>query len=113
MKKEKRINKKHRIIKEFDNQHGRLDVYFRSHTIPEKSQEAYRTEQRAIEPEHALIFHCATTADQRQDLLLGAYICAQLEDDQYVPKEIGLFHREGHPEELRVLKRFVKDSTFE
>jgi len=113
MRKEHRINKKPRIIKEPDQQHRRLDLYFRSHALPDKSQEEYRTEQRAIEPEHALILHCATTADQRQDLLLGAYICAQLEDDQYVAKEIGLFHRDSHPDELRVLKRFVKGSTFE
>src|SRR2546430_4149933 len=112
MRKKHRINRKHRIIKEFDNQHGRLDLYFRSHTIPAKSQEEYRTELRAIEPEHALIFHSATAADQRQDLLFGAYICAQLENNEYIAKEIGLFHRDGYPKELRVLKRFVKDSTF-
>src|SRR5256885_9708557 len=110
MRKEQRVNKKHRIIKEFDNQHSRLDLYFRAHTVPAKSQEEYRTEQRAIEPEHALIFHCVTTADQRQELLFGAYICAQLQDGQYIAKEIGLFRRDGHPEELRVLKRFVKAS---
>src|SRR5437879_3644502 len=113
MRKKHRIKKKHRIVKEFDNQHGRLDLYFRAHTVPAKSQEEYRTEQRAIEPEHALIFHCATTADQRKDLIFGAYICAQLKDNEYVAKEIGLFHRDGHPEELRVLRRFVKDSGFE
>src|SRR2546430_4671278 len=112
MRKEYRIKKKHRIIKEFDDQHGRLDLYFRAHTIPAKSQEEYRTEQRAIEPEHALIFHCATTADQRQDLLIGAYICAELKNNEYIAKEIGLFHRDGQAEELRVLKRFAKDSTF-
>ena len=31
----------------------------------------------------------------------------------YVAKEIGLFYRDGHPEEFRVLNRFVKGSAFE
>jgi hypothetical protein len=63
--------------------------------------------------EHALIFHCLTTTDERQEVLFGAYIRAQLEGANYVAKEVGLFPREGHPEELRVLKRFVKNSSFE
>src|SRR6266404_8550481 len=113
MRKEHRINKKHRIIKEFDNQHGRLDLYFRAHALPDKSQQQYRSEQQVHQPEHALIFHCATTTDQRQDLVCGAYVCARLKNNEYFAKEIGLFHRDGYPEELRVLKRFVKDSTFE
>ena len=115
MRKEKqRIKKKkHRIIAGPDNQRGRLDLYFRAHTVPANSQEKYRSEQQAYEPEHALIFHCATPANQRQDLLFGGYVCAQLQDGQYVAKEIGLFRRKGHREELRVLKRFVKDSIFE
>ncbi len=77
------------------------------------SQKEHWRGGHAREPEHALIFHCATTADEKQDLLFGAYICAQLKDAQFVAKEIGLFHRGGHPEELRVLKRFVKGSAFE
>ena len=72
-----------------------------------------RTKPTAATPEHALIFRCATTADEKQDLLFGAYICAERKDGKYVAKEIGLFCRDGHPEELRVLKRFVKDSAFE
>ena len=32
---------------------------------------------------------------------------------EYVAKEIGLFYREGHPEEFRALTRFVKDSSYE
>ena len=108
------MRKKHRTkksIKEFDNQHGRLDVYFRAHTVPAKSPEEYRSERHAREPEHALIFHCSINA--RQELLFGAYICAELEGTEYITKEIGLFHREGHPEELRLLKHFVKNSAFE
>jgi len=85
MTKEHRINnkKKHRIVKEFDNQHGRLDLYFRAHTIPAKSQDQYRSERKPSEPEHALIFLCANTGDAKQELLFGAYICAQLEDGQF------------------------------
>jgi len=60
-----------------------------------------------------LFFHCATTADERQDLLFGAYICAELKGPDWAAKESGLFCRDGHPEELRVLQRFVKDSAFE
>jgi hypothetical protein len=91
----------------------RLDLYFRAHTAAAKpQQEQHWTHRPAIEPEHALIFHCLTTSDERQDLLFGAYICAQLRDGNYVAKEIGLFPRNGRPEELRVLKRFVKDSAF-
>src|SRR6266446_4456173 len=89
----------------------RLDLYFRAHAIPAVSQKEDWRDGHAREPEHALIFHCATTADEKQDLLFGAYVCAQLEDAQFVAKEIGLFHR--GPEEFRVLKRFPKDSAFE
>lgn len=36
-----------------------------------------------------------------------------MKDAQFVAKDISLFHRGGHPEELRVLKRLVKDSAYE
>ncbi len=91
----------------------RLDLYFRAHTVPVDAKKEYRSDQPVKEPDQALIFTCATTGDSRQDLLLGAYICAQRKDGQFVAKEMGLFYREGHPEELRVLKRFVKGSAFE
>ena len=32
---------------------------------------------------------------------------------EYVAKEIGLFYRQGHPDEFRVLTRFVKGSAYE
>ncbi len=51
--------------------------------------------------------------DEKQDLLFGAYISAHLKDGQFIAEEIGLFYRDGHPDELRVLKRFTKDSAFE
>jgi hypothetical protein len=91
----------------------RLDLYFRGYTIPEAVQTANWRAENAKVPEHALIFHCGTTNDERQDPLVGVYICAELRDGNYVAKEIGLFHRDGHPEELRVLKRFVRDSVYE
>ena len=92
----------------------RLDLYFRAHTVAAKpQQEQHWTDRHAIQPEQALIFHCATTDDEKQDLLFGAYICAQRIDGRHIAKEIGLFNRDGHPEELRVLKRFVKDSAVE
>src|SRR5438477_4387462 len=91
----------------------RLDLYFRAHTIPSKSQEESWTAGHVAEPEQALIFRCVPTADEKQDPLFGAYICADFEDGNYVAREIGLFCREGHPEELRVFKRFVKDSAYE
>ena len=91
----------------------RLDLYFRAHTIPIKPQEKQWTDGHVTEPEHAVIFHCVPTADEKQDPLFGGYICAQLDDGKYVAREIGLFCREGHPEELRVFKRFVKDSAYD
>jgi hypothetical protein len=91
----------------------RLDLFFRGHTTPEVGpNEGWRPENATV-PKHALIFHCATTNDERRDPLVGVYICAELRDGSYVAKEIGLFHRDGHPDELRVLKRFVKDSVYE
>jgi hypothetical protein len=54
-----------------------------------------------------------STTDEKQDPLFGAYICAQLKQGKYFAREIGLFYREGHPQELRVFKRFVKDSVYE
>jgi hypothetical protein len=91
----------------------RLDLYFRAHTTPvDGEKEDWKTE-RIKQPEHALIFHCATTKDERQDPFVGAYICAELRDGNYLAEEIGLFHRDDHPEELRVLKRFVRDSDYE
>src|SRR5215813_3404883 len=91
----------------------KLDLYFRAHTIPVNAQKELWTGQHGKEPEHALIFHCATTGDEKKELVFGAYVCAQLEGARYVAKETGLFCRDGHPEELRVLKRFVKGSAFE
>jgi len=64
-------------------------------------------------PEDALIVRCVTTGDEKRDLLFGAYICAHRNDGQFVALDIGLFHRDGHPEEVRVLKRFVKTSVYE
>jgi hypothetical protein len=101
------------LAKRVINMADRLDLCFRAHAIPAISQKEDPRGGHARKPEHALIFHCATTADKNQDLLLGAYICAELKDAQFVAKEIGLFHRGGHPEELRVLDRHVKDSAFD
>ncbi|HWY59400.1 MAG TPA: hypothetical protein VNZ03_33355 [Terriglobales bacterium] len=69
--------------------------------------------RHAKRPEHALIFRCATTGDEKQDLLFGAYTCARVKEGKYEAEEIGLFCRDGHPEELRVLQRFVKNSRYE
>jgi hypothetical protein len=91
----------------------RLDLHFRAHTVPVTPQKEYRSKRRATQPKAALIFRCATTGDEKKDLLFGAYICAELEDADFVAKEIGLFYREGHPEEFPALARFVKDSAYE
>jgi len=95
------------------NMAERFDLYFRTHTVPVKEQKERRAAWRAKTPEFALIFHCATTPDEKQDLLFGAYICAQQIDGEWIAKEVGLFGRDGHPEELRILRRFVRDSAFE
>ena len=100
-------------MKQLSNVTDRLDLFFRAHTIPVTAQKEYRSKQRASQPKHALIFRCATTGDEKDELLFGAYICAELEGAEYVAKEIGLFYREGHPEEFRALTRFVKDSAYE
>jgi hypothetical protein len=92
---------------------GKLDLYFRAHTVPVNAQKKRWTGAHVNEPEHALIFHCVTPADHRKDLLFGAYICVQLKNGQYVANEIALFLRDGHPEEMQVLKRFVRGSVFE
>ncbi|PYX51974.1 MAG: hypothetical protein DMG76_30560 [Acidobacteria bacterium] len=91
----------------------RLDLYFRAHTNPVTAQKEYRSKRRASQPKDALIFRCATTSDEKKDLLFGAYICAEWKDAEYVAEGIGLFYREGHPEEFRALTRFVKDSACE
>jgi len=91
----------------------RLDLHFRAHTISVESPEEYRAQRPAKETKDALIFHCVTTGDQQQELLFGAYICAQLKDAGYLAQEIGLFHRNGHPKESRVLQRFVQGSAYE
>lgn len=90
-----------------------LDLFFRAHTVPVTPQKEYRSKRHATQPKDALIFRCATTSDAKKDLLFGAYLCAELEGAEYVAKEIGLFYREGHPEEFRALTRFVKDSAYE
>jgi hypothetical protein len=91
----------------------RLDLFFRAHTVPVTPQKEYRSKRRASQPKAALIFRCATTSDEKKELLFGAYICAELENAEYVAKDIGLFYREGHPEEFRTLTRFVKGSAYE
>ena len=90
-----------------------LDLFFRAHTVPVTPQKEYRSKRRATQPKEALIFRCATINDEKKELLFGAYICAEREGAEYVAKEIGLFYREGHPEEFRALTRFVKDSAYE
>lgn len=91
----------------------RLDLFFRAHTVPTAPQKEYRSKRRARQPKEALIFRCATTSDEKKDPLFGAYICTERQGAEYVAKEIGLFYREGHPEEFRALTRFVKGSAFE
>jgi len=91
----------------------RLDLFFRAHTIPVTAQKEYRSKRRATKPKGALIFRCASTGDERKDLLFGAYVCAELESEEYVAREIGLFYRDGQPEEFRALTRFVKGSAYE
>jgi len=91
----------------------RLDLYFRAHTIPVKLKEERWTGRRAKEPKHALIFRCATTADERQDLRFGTYICGELKGLSWAAKEIGLFYRGDHPEEFRVFQRFIKGSAYD
>jgi hypothetical protein len=91
----------------------RLDLFFRAHTVAVTPQKEYRSKRRGTQPKDALIFRCATTGDEKQDLLFGAYICAELDDEEYAAKEIGLFYREGHAVEFRVLSRFVKGSAYE
>jgi hypothetical protein len=91
----------------------RLDLYFRASTNPVTLQEEYRSKRRASQPKDALIIRCAKTTDEKKDLLFGAYICAELENAEYVAKEIGLFYRDGHPDEFRALKRFAKGSAYE
>src|SRR5260370_31251267 len=95
------------------NMTDQLDLYFRAHTIAQDAELEEWRQGHVKQPEHALIFHCATSSDERKDLLFGAYICAHLKGAQFVANEIGLFHRDGHPEETRVLERFVKGSNFE
>jgi hypothetical protein len=92
----------------------RFDLYFRAHTIFVKLKEERWAGRRAQEPKHALIVRCATTADEKQDLLFGAYTCAELEDGEWTAKEIGLFCRDGHHhKEFGVLQRFVNNSAFD
>ena len=86
----------------------RLDLYFRAHTIPVKPQKEYRTKRRATQPKDALIFRCATTGDERQDLLFGAYICAELEDRSASQRKLVCSTATTIPRNSRVLKRFVK-----
>src|SRR6266481_4354670 len=91
-----------------------FDLYFRAHTTPVDAEEEQDWKTgRVKQPEHALIFHCATAKSERQDPLVGAYICVKLKDGNYIAEEIGLFHRDHHPEDLRILKRFVKNSIYE
>jgi hypothetical protein len=91
----------------------RRDLFFRAHTVPVTPQKEYRSKRPATQPKHALLFRCETRSDEKKEFLFGAYICAELEGAEYVAKEIGLFHRKEHPEEFRVLTRFVKDSIYE
>jgi len=91
----------------------RLDLHFRAHTVPVKPQKEHWTNRHTKRQERALIFRCATTSDEKQDLPFGAYICARLRDGKYTAEELGLFCRDGYPEELRVLERFVRDSAYE
>jgi hypothetical protein len=91
----------------------RCDLFFRAHTVPVTPQKEYRSKRRATQPKDALIFRCATSNDNKKELLFGAYICAEREGAEYLAKEIGLFYRDDHPEEFRALTRFVKGSTYE
>lgn len=91
----------------------RLDLFFRAHTVPATAQKEQRAKRHATQPKDALIFRCATTGDEKKELLFGAYICAEKEGTAYIAKEIGLFYREAHADEFRALTRFVTGSTYE
>src|SRR5437899_4608440 len=95
------------------NMADQLDLYFRAHTIAQDAEVEEWRQGHGKNLEHALIFHCATSAGERKDLLFGAYICADMKGVQFVANEIGLFYRDDHAEETRVLERFVKGSNFE
>jgi hypothetical protein len=90
-----------------------LDPFFRAHTVPVAPQKAPGAKRRTTQPKDALIFRCATTNDEKKELLFGAYICAERKGAEYVAKEVGLFSRDGHPAESRALMRFVKGSAYE
>ncbi len=92
---------------------GQLDLYFRAYTIAQDAEFEERRQGNIKQPDHALIFHCVTSSDERKDLVFGAYICAQRKKAEFVANEIGLFYRDGHPGDKRVLERFVKGSNFE
>ena len=95
----------------------RLDLYFRAHTVPITAADQRKKKRRKRNdnklPKDALFFRCVRTADQRQEFLLGAYVCAELVNGTYVAREIGLFYRPDHPEERRVVEHFVRNSVFE
>jgi hypothetical protein len=91
----------------------RLELFFRAHTTPIAPHKEYRSKRRTSQPKNALIFRCATTGDEKKELLFGAYICAELKDTEYVANEIGLFYREGQPEEFRALARFAGGSAYQ
>jgi hypothetical protein len=61
-----------------------LDLFFRAHTVPVTPQKEYRAKRRATQPKDALIFRCATTSDEKKELLFGAYICAERNGAEYV-----------------------------
>ena len=90
-----------------------LDPFFRAHTVPVAPQKAPGAKRSTTQPKDALIFRCATTNDQRKELLFGAYICAEREGAEYLAKEIGLFSRDRHPEESRALVRFAKNTAYD
>jgi hypothetical protein len=96
-----------------NNVADRLDLFFRAHTIPVTPQKEYRSKRHATQLKDALIFRCATTSDEKKELLFGAYICAEREGAEYVAKEMCLFYRDDRPEEFQALTRFVKGSAYE
>jgi hypothetical protein len=61
----------------------RLELYFRAHTVPVTPQKEYRAKRHATQPKDALIFRCATSNDEKKELLFGAYICAELDGAEY------------------------------
>ena len=79
------------------------DLYLRAHIVvsgaqnDEESQPARRSRALKLWPDYALVWDTETKLDLEQTLNFGVWRFCQIEDEEFVAVQEGIFYRDGMP----------------